>query len=222
MKAEGFEALQASELCFRLLTHPSFNLMQRLKAGQSRAAKHPNTLLSPSDSHRRRHPVFKSVRRASLICFHSTFFCLSVQASWAPCLLHPIEPSFRCGPPASQRRGIQLKPLRGAILHLPHCHMSEPQSTNHKFSLSLSIDSDEMPTQLEARQPPPPFPPSTLNNRQGSPYWRMWSARFHPLCHWMNWTQSTPNATYLIFFWTTWINIFVAFACRSTDIDIQT
>ena len=135
--------------------------MQRLKAGQSRAAKHPNTLLSPSDSHRR-HPVFKSVRRASLICFHSTFFCLSVLLE-APCLLHPIEPwSFRCGAPASQRRGIHLKPLRGAILHLPHCHMSEPWSTNHKFSLSLSIDSDEMPTQLGATQPPP-HQPSTID-----------------------------------------------------------
>ena len=66
------------------------------------------------------------------------------------------------GAPASQRRGIHLKPLPGAILHLPHCHMSEPPSTGNKFS--LSIDSNEMPTLLGMP------PPSTLNNRQGSPY----------------------------------------------------
>ena len=104
MKAEGFEALQASELCFRLLTHPSFNLMQRLKAGQSRAAKHPNTLLSPSDSHRRRHPVFKSVRRASLICFHSTFFLPLSRAARPPAYFIQL----------SRPLDVDLLPVKGA------------------------------------------------------------------------------------------------------------
>ena len=104
MKAEGFEALQASELCFRLLTHPSFNLMQRLKAGQSRAAKHPNTLLSPSDSHRRRHPVFKSVRRASLICFHSKFFLPLSRAARPPAYFIQL----------SRPLDVDLLPVKGA------------------------------------------------------------------------------------------------------------
>ena len=93
--------------------------------------------------------------------------------------------------------------------------MSEPPSTGNKFS--LSIDSNEMPTLLGMP------PPSTLNNRQGSPYWRMWSARFHPLCHSTHWIQYSKCYLSKIPFRSLTIEktIFVTVvACKNTDIDI--
>ena len=144
MKAEGREEVaQASEHCFRLLTRPSCSLSSTCwcndSSGQSWAAKHPNTLLSPSDSHRR-HPVFKSLRRrASLVCFHSTFSA----AGYFIQLSRPLD----AGCCHSKHSVEALTRSNLASSSLPYVRAL------HKFSLSLSIDSNEMPTQ------PPPIKP---------------------------------------------------------------
>ena len=140
---EREEVAQASEHCFRLLTRPSCSLSSTCwcndSSGQSWAAKHPNTLLSPSDSHRR-HPVFKSLRRrASLVCFHSTFSA----AGYFIQLSRPLD----AGCCHSKHSVEALTRSNLASSSLPYVRAL------HKFSLSLSIDSNEMPTQ------PPPIKP---------------------------------------------------------------
>ena len=92
------------------------------------------------------------------------------------------------GAPASQRRGIHLKPLPGAILHLPHCHMSEPPSTGNKFS--LSIDSNEMPTLLGM----PPHQPSTIDKAPLTDACGLLVSTHYVI---QRIEYNTPNATYL-------------------------
>ena len=175
MKAEGREeeVAQASEHCFSLLTRPSStwcNDSKPDKAGQQNI----QTLFCP--------PLIAIVviQSSNPPDAHHWFvfiplFLEQAAGGYFIQLSRPLDVPCCHSKPLCSVEALTRSNL--ASSSLPYVRAS---TTGHKFPLSLSIDSNEMPTQP---------PPSSLNNRQVSPYWRMRSPRFQPLCHSMNWTQ---------------------------------